>query len=195
MTKFILFSEPQENVLHQLKSELFVNNGMTVAYMLSDGSHPNNAKYEQIWQDYIENNGAKPVKINNSLRGDEAEIEAKKIRNTDAIILTGGNTFKFLYHLKESKLDKTIIEFAQSDKIITGFSAGAIILSPTIEIVESLSLDENIVGISDLTGLGLIDFDLYPHYEKSRHKEAVDLYEQRTGRLVKRLANEDLVVF
>lgn len=48
MSKFILFSEPQENVLQQLKAELFIKDGMTIAYMLSDGSHPNNAKYEKI---------------------------------------------------------------------------------------------------------------------------------------------------
>lgn len=195
MTKFILFSEPQEEVLQKLKSELFVKDGMIVAYMLSDGSHPNNAKYEKIWQDYIVSNGAKAVKINNSLRGNDAENEVNKMKNVDAIILTGGNTFKFLHHLKESGLDKAVIELAQSGKIIVGFSAGAIILSPTIEIAELPTLDDNIVGISDLSGLGLIDFDIYPHYEETQHKQIVDEYEQRTGRTVKRLTNEDLITF
>lgn len=194
MTKFILFSEPQEEVLQRLKSELFVQEYMTVAFMLSDGSHPNNAKYEKIWQDYIENNGSKAVKINNSLRGNDANIEAKKIKNSDAIILTGGNTFKFLHHLKESGLDRTLIEFANSGKIVVGFSAGAIILSPTIEIAELPTLDDNLVGITDLTGLGLIDFDVYPHYEESEHRAIVDEYEGRTGRQVRRLTNQDLIV-
>lgn len=195
MTKFILFSEPQEEVLQKLKSELFVKDGMIVAYMLSDGSHPNNAKYEKFWQDYIVSNGAKAVKINNSLRSNDAENEAEKIKNSNAIILTGGNTFKFLHHLKESGLDKVIIEFAKSGKTIVGFSAGAIILSPTIEIAELPTLDDNLVGITELTGLRLIDFDVYPHYEESKHQAIVDEYEKRTGRQVKRLTNEDLIVF
>lgn len=194
MAKLILFSEPQENILQQLKSELFVEDDMTVAFMLSEGSHPNNAKYEKIWQDYIENNGATAVKIYNSSRGEEARAEAEKIMKSDAIILTGGNTFKFLHHLKESGLDKTIVEFAKANKIIAGFSAGAIILSSTIEIAELPTLDENIVGIEDLSGLGLIDFDVYPHYEEFNHKEIVDQYESNTGRTVKRLTNDDLIV-
>lgn len=194
MTKFILFSEPQEEVLQKLKSELFVKDGMTIAYMLSDGSHPNNAKYEKLWQDYIESNGAKAVKIDNSLRGNNAKNEAEKIKNSNAIILTGGNTFKFLHHLKESGLDKAVIEFAKSGKTIVGFSAGAIILSPTIEIAELPTPDDNLVGITDLTGLGLIDFDVYTHYEESEHRAIVDEYEGRTGRQVRRLTNQDLIV-
>lgn len=195
MTKFILFSEPQEEVLQRLKSELFVKDDMKIAFMLSDGSHPNNAKYEKIWQDYIESNGAKAVKINNSLRGNDAENEGEKIKNSDAIILTGGNTFKFLHHLKESGLDKVIIEFAKSNKTIVGFSAGAIILSPTIEIAELPTLDDNLVDITDLTGLGLIDFDVYPHYEESEHNSIVDEYEKSTGRQIRRLSDDDLIVF
>lgn len=194
MTKLILFSEPQNSVLQKIKPDLFKEKVITIAYIPSDGSSPKNTEYTKFWQNYIENNGAKFIMINNSVRGDDALLEANKIRSADALILTGGNTFQFLHHLKESGLDKTIIEFAQSDKTIVGFSAGAVILSSTIEIVDSLTLDENLIGISDLTGLGLIDFDIYPHYKEFEDKLVVDEFEKTTGRVVKRLTNDDFIV-
>lgn len=194
MTKLILFSEPQNSVLQKIKPDLFKEKVITIAYIPSDGSSPKNTEYTKFWQNYIENNGAKFIMINNSVRGDDALLEANKIRSADALILTGGNTFQFLHHLKESGLDKTIIEFAQTDKTIVGFSAGAVILSSTIEIVDSLTLDENLIGISDLTGLGLIDFDIYPHYKEFEDKLVVDEFEKTTGRVVKRLTNDDFIV-
>jgi dipeptidase E len=167
---------------------------MQVAFILSDGNHPNNPKYEEMWRKYIGEHGAKAVKIDNSLRGEDAEIEIANLKNVDAVILTGGNTFAFLNHLKESGLDKALVDFARSNKIIVGFSAGAIILSQSIQIVELPDLDENVVGIQDLSGLGLIDFDIFPHYVESKHKSIVDEYEKQADKTVKRLKDNDIII-
>lgn len=194
MTKLILFSEPQQDVLKRLSNELFVKQDMQVAFILSDGNHPNNPKYEEMWRKYIEKHGAKAINIDNSLRGEDAEIEIVNLKNADAVILTGGNTFAFLNHLKESGLDRALVDFARSNKIIAGFSAGAIILSQSIQIAELPDLDENVVGIQNLSGLGLIDFDIFPHYKESKHKEIVDEYEKQIGKTVKRLKDSDIMV-
>jgi peptidase E len=195
MAKLILFSEPNSNLLEKLKTELFTRAGLEVAYMPSDGSHPDNPKYEDFWREYVANNDASLIPIDNSKRGGDVGHEKDLIHGSDALILTGGNTFQFLYHLKESTLDEAIIDFAkQEDKIIAGFSAGAIILSQTIEIAGLPGLDENLIGIDNLSGLGLIDFDIFPHYEAERSKADVDKYSKNTGRAVKRLTNDDLIV-
>lgn len=194
MTKYILFSEPQESVLDKMVSELFIKPNMQVAYMPSDGANPSNPKYESFWNNYVGRNNSEIVSINNSLRGSDVENENQKIIKSDALILTGGNTFQFLNHLKQSGLDKTIVEYSKSDKIIVGFSAGAIILSSTIEIAQLPPCDENLIGLTDLSALNLIEFDIYPHYDETEHKDIVDEYEKKTGRSVKRLTNEDLLI-
>lgn len=194
MTKYILFSEPQESVLDKMVSELFIKPNMQVAYMPSDGANSSNPKYESFWNNYVGRNNSEMVSINNSLRGSDVVNENQKIIKSDALILTGGNTFQFLNHLKQSGLDKTIVEYSKSDKIIVGFSAGAIILSSTIEIAQLPPCDENLIGLTDLSALNLIEFDIYPHYDETEHKDIVDEYEKKTGRNVKRLTNEDLLI-
>jgi len=194
MAKYLLFSEPQSNILNKMIPELFIRPNMKIAYMPSDGANANNPKYETFWKSYIQSNSATMIPINNSLRAIDAENEAQKLKNSDALILTGGNTFQFLHHLSESGLDKVIIDYVKKDKIIAGFSAGAMILSPTIKIAKLRGLDKNLVRIKGLSGLNLIDFEIYPHYEESRHKLIVDEYEQKTGRTVRRLTNEDLII-
>lgn len=194
MTKYILFSEPQEQVLAKIAPELFLKSNMKIAYMPSDGANPSNPKYESFWKSYIENHNSGIVPINNSVRDSAVQNESEKIINSDALILTGGNTFQFLSHLKRSGLDNTIVEFSKSDKIIVGFSAGAIILSSTIEIAQLPPCDENLIGLTDLSALNLIEFDIYPHYDEIEHKNIVDEYEKKTGRSIKRLTNEDLLI-
>lgn len=193
MTKLVLFSEPTDSVLEKLAKEIFTKKEELVAYLPSDGAHPNNPKYNAMWQDFIERNGGTYVFVDNSVRGESAKQEQEKIRNADVLILSGGNTFTFLRHLKESGLDKTISEFSKKDKVIAGFSAGAIILSPTIEIAGLPGFDDNLVELEDLTSLNIIDFDVFPHYEESKHEEIANQYETRIGRTVKRLSDEDLL--
>ena len=58
MTKYILFSEPNPEVLNKIAKEVFIKSGTNLAYMPSDGANPKNAKYIGMWEDYAkENNG------------------------------------------------------------------------------------------------------------------------------------------
>ena len=68
-------------------------------------------------------------------------------------------------------------------------------MSPTIEIVTvpEDDMDENTVGLKDFTSFGFVNFDIYPHYEKDR-EDIIIRYEQETGREVKRLRDEDVIV-
>lgn len=194
MAKLILFSQPTDAVLDKLATELFIEPTMGIAYMPSDGSHPDNQKYEQFWSEYIKSHRGEIIPIDNSLRGKAVETEVAKLLAADALILTGGNTFQFLSHLRQSGLDKAVRKFAEQSKPIAGFSAGAIILTPTIEIASLPGLDDNTVGLKDFTGLGLVDFEIFPHYVANLHSMLVDNYEKKSGRQVKRLTDEDLLI-
>jgi len=96
----------------------------------------------------------------------EEDIIKRSESNLDkfsGIYIGGGNTFYLLNEIKKSgfinKLKKKII----SEMPVYGGSAGAIIFGKTI----STSSDDNLVKITDLSGLNLInDYSIFCHYDK-----------------------------
>ena len=62
---------------------------------------------------------------------DEARIP--EVENSDAIYLSGGNTFYFLNSIKKRGFINLFKRFAQSGKLVIGLSAGAYIITSTIK--------------------------------------------------------------
>jgi dipeptidase E len=104
---------------------------------------------------------------------DYSEVSFEKLLARPFIHLAGGNTFRFLNSLKARAAEKRLIEYAHDGGVIIGVSAGAMILTPSIESAVICG-DENQVGLADLQGLGLVSFMFDPHSTKNR-KNADDL--------------------
>lgn len=195
--RLVLFSQPSPAVFQKLKTALFPEylSERVFAYMPSEGdSIEANAKYAPIWQQFAENNGARFVFIDNSKRGGDAEIEKQKILSSNILVITGGNTFKLLNHLRKSGLEETVKEFWQKGGVVlSGFSAGAIVLSPSIETAKTGAGDADELGISDLTGLGIVNFEIWPHYEPIQETEVAE-YKTKKQTELKTIGNEEVVV-
>lgn len=86
------------------------------------------------------------------------------ISDFDVVHLSGGNTFSFLASLRKRKIESLLRSYLQSDKLIIGVSAGAIILTPTIGTASVGDGDINEVGIEDLRGFDFVDFEFLPHF-------------------------------
>ena len=197
MAKLVLFSQPEETVLEKLKLELFVDksSNLNFVYMPSNGINKGSKKYAPIWERLVkENSNYNFIKVDNSLDGKDIEDEKQKIRNADTLFITGGNTFTLLRNLKRTGMDQLIIDFAaKQDKILAGFSAGALIMTPTIKIVEYKQTDTNEVGLDNLDALGIVPFEVSPHYS-DKWKTVIDSYRQTTVNEVKLLTDKDLLV-
>lgn len=89
----------------------------------------------------------------------------KKLRENDCIYVTGGNTFFLLQELKKSGADQVIIEEIQKGKIYIGESAGAIVLSKTVEYVKTMDDPEEAPSLNSFSGLNVVDFYPLPHYK------------------------------
>lgn len=193
--RLVLFSNPTPTVFEKLKTLLFPEylSEKVFAYMPSEGDKiETNIKYTPIWQELAQNNGAKFVFVDNSKRGDEAEIEKQKILSSKILIITGGNTFKLLNHLRRSGLSETIKQFWQKDGVVlSGFSAGAIVLTPTIDV--SNYGDPNEIGLTDLTGLGIVDFEVWPHYEPNQEIQVTE-YKTKNHQDLKTISDDEIVV-
>jgi dipeptidase E len=106
---------------------------------------------------------------------------ARKILGSDVVYLAGGNTYYFLAHLRRSGLLAELSRFARRGGVIAGLSAGALILTPHIGLAgyPEFDADENAVGLTrrQCTGLGVVSFEFFPHYRRSkRYREALLAY-------------------
>jgi dipeptidase E len=85
--------------------------------------------------------------------------------NYDAIFIGGGNTYKLLKHIKDTKFDEKLVKFVKDNKFVYGGSAGAIIFGKTMKTASHL--DPNEVGLIDLNALNVVDKDIWPHFKES----------------------------
>jgi dipeptidase E len=194
MRKLILFSEPIDQIIKSITPYLFKSSRLKVAYMPSDGANLSE-KHNKIWQDIIESHDCEYVLINNSFEGNLAEDEKAKMSECDVLIITGGNTFTLLRNIKRNGMIENIRDFYRKEgSVVCGFSAGAMILTPTIRLSGiGEEGDVNSVGLKDLKGLGLVDFEVCPHYEEKMNL-TINRYCATTENSVIRMRNEDYIV-
>ena len=106
---------------------------------------------------------------------------ATELLKNDVVYIIGGNPYYLLnlyyqnqqFHFEinyQDSIRKTnaeaILKQIAEEKVLIGWSAGALVLTPSIAIIDKYSPEMNIVGISDLSGLCLTDTYILPHYSK-----------------------------
>lgn len=111
----------------------------------------------------------------------------KKIFEGQIIHLDGGNTFYFLQALRNNDMLESLKLFVERGGILTGLSAGAIIMTPNITMasIPSFDRDENYVGLTRLSSMNLVHFEFFPHYKQSkRYDDALKNYSKKMGRVI-----------
>ena len=111
----------------------------------------------------------------------------------NVIYVCGGNTFKLLKYARETNFKDAIVKLLGRGGVYIGVSAGAIILTPTVQIAASVDPEPNEVGITNLEGFGLIDFEVHPHYNPSHDKE-LTAYQKTTANKVIRISNSQAII-
>jgi len=89
----------------------------------------------------------------------------EKLINKDIIWFAGGAAGYLLYWIRRCEIDKALPKLLERS-IYVGSSAGSMICAKT-QHVSSWYLGEPETGANLLPGLGLIDFEIYPHYEEN----------------------------
>lgn len=82
----------------------------------------------------------------------------------DAIHLSGGNTYYFLYWLQQRSLMERLQYYANHQGVLIGTSAGAIIMTPEITSAR-LCGDVPYAPLTTYQGLNLVDFAFVPHVQ------------------------------
>ena len=106
----------------------------------------------------------------------DGEGAKESIRSSDLIILNGGNPFLLLSVLQDQNYLTELGEIGLSEKIIVGVSAGAMMFSPGLHLVEDfnqiMGFDDkgNVHRIEDMNCLNLFDEYFFPHFDTFSQK-------------------------
>ncbi|EQC45427.1 Type 1 glutamine amidotransferase-like domain-containing protein [Bacteriovorax sp. Seq25_V] len=90
--------------------------------------------------------------------------------NSDIIHLGGGNTYYFLKYLRSKGMLAELKRFVKNGGVLTGLSAGGILMTPTIDTAgfPEFDCDDNEENLKNLKALGLVNFEFFPHYRNSK---------------------------
>lgn len=98
----------------------------------------------------------------------------------DVLYLTGGNTFYLLDQIRKQKFDDYLSK-TLADKVYVGSSASSITMTPSIDVAAIPPGDLNLSGLTDLTGLGYVDFEIEPHCDEARFG-VIETYAKEHGK-------------
>ena len=116
----------------------------------------------------------------------------------DAVELIGGNPYYLLNSIQKNGFLDALYYFAQS-KLLIGCSAGALVLTPSLALIDSYTPEMNVVGLNDFSACNLTDVQILPHYSKFLKKynafeEKCARYEQKYNCKVIRLNDGEGVI-
>lgn len=140
----------------------------SITYIPSDSTHPESASFFEYFKSYFGHYGIRRIKYFCHDRPFRAAA-LKDALTSDAVYLSGGNTFSFCQGLRRSKVESALIAFVKNGGALLGQSAGSILMTPNIATAAVGPVkDPNDVRLKDLRGLNLIDTLFVPHYEPTR---------------------------
>lgn len=181
--KLFLASEAK-NPLNFKKLTDFVGgfNGKNLAYI------PTAANGESLYGSWkkesstwllVQTLGAKVIPV--VLEEQTTEEVMERLEKADVIWVAGGATGYLMYWLRRHGLDKTLPNFLAKNKVYIGSSAGSMVASQSLSVCEWY-LGEVETGASFIPGLGLVDFEIYPHFQTDQFEQVKQLRQKnQTG--------------
>ena len=134
--------------------------------------------------------------INIDITKEDSNTIREKLNTIDALYVSGGNVYYLIQEINKKNIKEDIINFINSNKLYIGASAGSCVCSNSTELYQDLD-DPNMATELTLSGLGIIDFNIFPHYGKEKYAHVYDkvIEEYQTKyKIVPLRDNEALIV-
>ena len=124
--------------------------------------------------------------------------DASELLKYDVVEFIGGNPYYLLNSIYVHNASTVIKQLAE-ERVLLGWSAGAMVFTPSIDIVDKLTPEINIVPLDDLKGLCLTNTHIIPHYNKflkrfDKLEDVCKAYEQEHNCTVVRLNDGDGII-
>ncbi len=162
--KLVLYSDgviPENAPIDRRMMHLIGNPSPTVAFICSS-EDPEGFWFRSKAEQYAAL-GAR-MELSFGLDDDFDPLVLPDLLACDAIHLSGGNTYGFLDRLRRRGMIDILRGYVAKGGVLIGTSAGAILMTPDIS-TSALCGDQNLVGMEDFSGLTLVDFLFWPHFE------------------------------
>lgn len=201
MRRLVLFSSPKTPKFEEILGKIFPTEieDKIFAYLPVEGK---NCKPEfiEFWEDIAKRFNAEFLLID--ITSEHPEEEREKLMRANILVITGGNTFELLHNVRQTGLDGSILNFAKKDNfVIAGWSAGALLMSPTIEVASlpwrddsKTPMDRDKWKTEDLTGLHLVNFEIFPHFDNLLHQSIFENYNKKKNGNVRALTDDEYII-
>ncbi|MDI9325354.1 MAG: Type 1 glutamine amidotransferase-like domain-containing protein [Alphaproteobacteria bacterium] len=111
--------------------------------------------------------------------------KGETIPEVDVVFVGGGNTFTLMKYVSQYNIKSNLTRLFERGGLYVGSSAGAIILSPTIESAgEIIPKDKNTIGLVDLKGLAMVPFHIHPHTTENQMESIESFRKTKSDPLV-----------
>lgn len=114
----------------------------------------------------------------------------KNIKGKDIIWFAGGVPGYLMYWINRTALDLYLPKILKSGTLFVGSSAGAMVAGKTLD-VASWGFVDGERGAENIKPLGLVNFDIYPHYQDRLYKKIKQNYK---GKKLYLLKNEESIL-
>ena len=128
------------------------------------------------------------------LKNSKPRYVRNNLQRIDVLYVNGGNTFDLLYWMKKSELLIPLQERLDEGMCYYGSSAGSLVAGPNIEMAGwHRSWDRNKIGLTDLSGLGIIDVAVFPHFDP-RYRDLINSRANNVNYPIVAITNKQAVV-
>lgn len=125
-------------------------------------------RYATLCQRELQDVGIRDIRI----REMDHALTPHDFDDLDAVYISGGNTFYLLKKMRDCGFKTALVPFLERGGVYVGVSAGSIVPGPAIETAGwGGGADANDVGLTDLAGLGVVDFSILPHFTPDQRDE------------------------
>lgn len=177
-----------KNVCYKFKEIVKLNRFKKAVIITTAAEGKENNKYSQLASEQLGSLGLSVEFYDMELEG------SKNLSLFDVIYVCGGNTFKLIKFARETNLFDNLHSLLRRNGLYIGVSAGSLIVGPSIQIASEISPDPNDVGITNFTGLGIVNCVIFPHYS-GRFETEIQDYEKRHNIHVERLTNDQAILY
>jgi len=111
------------------------------------------------------------------------------LKGKDIIWLAGGSCSYLMYWILRCELDRYLPDLLHAGSIYIGSSASSMIAAPNLKLAEWY-IGETEAHAGEMKGLGITDFDIYPHYEDAlleeikSHQRDIPMYLLKNGEAI-----------
>ena len=167
MRLFLASEAKHPDSIEKLKTFVGGFAGKTIAYIptAANGEEPFGSWKENsgTWK-LVQTLGAKvtPVQLEDYKNASAIDV----VRDQDVIWVAGGQPGYLMYWMRRCELDRALPELLKTS-LYVGSSAGSMVTARKLNTTEWY-FGEGEPGAIVIPGLGLVDFDIYPHYEESQ---------------------------